>query len=538
MPVLPVGKIPERSMRDVYFVLFRHKWKIILFFLAVVMAVAVLTWLSPEIYQSEAKLLIRMGRESVTLDPTAATGQIVANVVQQRENEVKSELEILNSRDLIERVVDAIGPDVFLKAPEEINGKHSGPGRHTGGSIGQIPGDLLAAVKKPLAGLFNRLSNRDRAILAVTKSLGIEALKNSDIITISYEAKSRKLAQETIRQLIAFYLDKHIDVHNTPGSYEFFTQETDQLRDSLDKTEANLKDLKNRTGIASLDDQRHILLSRIGDLQRELEATEANLATSKARVSALEKTLARLPKTLVLQQTTGYPNQGADLMRPKLYELELKEQDLLSRYTETSQPVQEIRRQIKEARSLLGKEERNRTQVTEGLNEASKKVEVDLLAERANASSLQARANSLRSQLASSRGELKTMNDNELSFAETQRQVAVQEATYKKSLERLEQARIDHALEMVKISNISIVQPPSYPVKPIRPRKALNMALGLFLGIIGGIGLAFASEYVDHTLKRPEDVEEKLKLSVLAAIPAMKLDPAANGADEQRKEGT
>ena len=72
---------------------------------------------------------------------------------------------------------------------------------------------------------------------------------------------------------------------------------------------------------------------------------------------------------------------------------------------------------------------------------------------------------------------------------------------------------------MVKISNISVVQPATYPVKPVRPKKLLNIALGFFLGIFGGIGLAFISEYMDHTFRKPEDITHKLDLPILATIP-------------------
>jgi capsular polysaccharide biosynthesis protein len=97
--------------------------------------------------------------------------------------------------------------------------------------------------------------------------------------------------------------------------------------------------------------------------------------------------------------------------------------------------------------------------------------------------------------------------------------VGIQETNYKKYFDKLEQARIDHALEMVKISNISVVQPATYPIKPVRPKKLLNIALGLFLGIFGAIGLAFISEYMDHTFKKPEDITQILDLPILATIP-------------------
>lgn len=493
-----IERIPQRSLRDFCYVIFRQKWKIILFFLAVMLVVTLGTFLAPQIYRSDAQLLIRLGRESVSLDPTVTTGPVIA-VDQSRENEIKSELEILKSRDLIEKVVDAIGPSVLLKPSKERTGKS-------------------APLTEAPRGRGSPLADRAKAILLVTKKLEIEALKNTNIISISYEAENRKLAQEVIDNLIGFYLEKHIDVHRTQGSYEFFDRQTDQLRNQLAQTEENLRHLKNKTGIASLNEQRSILFKRIGDLQQEIEKTDASVVASKAKIMAMQKSLADLPETLVTQQTTGNQNQGADMMRARLYELQLKEQDLLTRYDEKNKLIQDIRREIAEAQAILAKEERTRIQVTTGLNAAHKQVEGDLLSEKATLSSLQEKVNEERMQLASARNELKAINDEETRIVRVQRDATIQEANYHKYYEKLEQARIDHALEMGKISNISVVQPATYPLKPVRPRKLLNLALGLILGIFGGLGLAFSSEYMDHTFKKPEDIEERLKLPLLAAV--------------------
>ena len=489
--------------------------------IVVFVTVALGTFLASEIYRSDAKVLVRLGRESVSLDPTATTGPVIS-VGQQREYEIKSELEILNSKELVEKVVDAIGPQAFLESPEEINGAE--------GSADLASQNIIDGIRRKLRpvsrafGAFlgslslNPLSDRDKAILNVTKSMEIEALKNSNIITVSFEAKSRKLAQETINKLIDFYLDKHINVHRTRGSYEFFNEQTDQLRNSLVRAEENLREIKNKTGIASLDEQRRVLVKRIGDLEQELEGTESALAASKAKVQVLRETLSGLPETLVTQETVGTPNQGADLMRARLYDLQLKEQELLSRFTENSKQVEEVRRQIAEAQGLLGKEERTRTQTTKGLNEAHKQVKLALVTEEATFSSLEAKVREQRIQLASARNDLKAINDSEVSLLQAQREKDIQEANYRKYYEKLEQARIDNALEMEKISNISVVQPATYPAKPVRPRKALNLALGLFLGIFGGLGLAFFSEYMAQDLSTPESAEKRLGIPVLATI--------------------
>ena len=514
-------RIPEGSLRDVCHVLFRHKRMIVIFFLAVVITVTLGTFLVSEIYRSEARIMVRVGRESVTLDPTATTGQVIS-VGQARENEVKSELEILKSQELVEKLVDAIGPAAFLDDPNEASGEN-GAGGSPESAFKQTVEKLRTAFKG-VTGLLgslslNPMSDRDKAIIAVTKGLEIEALKNSDVIAVSFEAKGRKLARGTLEKLIALYLDKHIAVRRTAGSYEFFDQQTRQVQTGLARAEEDVRELKNRTGIASLDEQRKVLLKRIGDLEQDSETTESALAASKAKVETMEKTLAGLPRTLTVQETTGNPNQGADLMRARLYELQLKEQDLLSKFTETSKPVQEVRRQITEAQTLMNGEEHSRTQVTKGLNESYKQVEVVLLNEKATLSSLQAKAREQRKQLAAARGELGTINDSETRLTHVQREMGIQEANYRKYTEKLEQARIDQALEIGKISNISVVQQATTPVKPVRPKKLLNLALGLMLGIFGGIGLAFFSEYTTQGFSTPESVERRLGLPVLGTVP-------------------
>jgi uncharacterized protein involved in exopolysaccharide biosynthesis len=518
---------PERSLRDFYYVLFRHKWKIALFFLAVVTTVAAGTLLMPEVYRSEAKILVRLGRESVTLDPTAATGQVLS-ISRNRENEINSELEILNSRDLAERVVDALGPQAFLHKPAPAPPKVQG---RTAFSL-DSPSALVHFLTANAASLFRRaeaqvdevlppsgVTDREKAVLAVMKDLDTEVLKKSNIIAVSFEAKDPRLAQATLDALLDSFLEKHMAVHRTPGSYRFFDQQTRELRAEIAATEKRLRDLKNRTGVAALTEQRRLLLERIGGLQEQIEAADANLAAAKAKIQTLNRKLAELPKVIETGKTTGFPNYAADGMREQLYKLQLKEQDLLSRYRKESIPVREVRRQIAEAQDLLNRESRERTQITRGLNRAYELTEQDLLAEQAAASSFLARAQALKAQLAGARRDLKELNDTELGIAALERDLEIQKANYRKYTDNLEQARIDQALETKKISNISVVQPATLPIEYIKPRKKLNLALGLFLGLLGGLGLAFFSEYMDHSFKKPEDVEERLQLPALAAIP-------------------
>jgi len=498
---------PQGSLRDVYFILFRHKWKMILFFLAVVVTVIVGSFCSARIYRSEAKLLVQLGRESVTLDPTATTGQIIS-VSQSREREIQTELAILNSQEIAKKAVDDIGVNVLLNRLDEeppVNDT-------TPGAIGKVIQQFRLAIKRLRTRLEppdmdSSLRDYDKAMRMVIKNLEIETQRDSSSINLAYESQSPKLAQEVLTKLIESYLERHIIVHQTPGSYEFFTRQSDDLRKKLANTENELRDYKNKIGIASPEEQRQVHLNHIGDLEQETGAAQAELAVSRAKVQALQKTLTNAPEAVATGASLS--NYAADMMRTRLYELQLKEQDLVSKFTEESRQVQMIRQEVAEAEELLNKEK-------------TQQVQSALLTEQATLSSLLAKVENLKGQLTDAQERLTTLNNADLTITQLVREIDIQKANYNKYSENLEQARIDDALENGRISNISIVQPATLPLEPVRPRKKLNVLLGLLLGAFGGLGLAFISEYFDHSIKTPDDAKNKLQLPILASIPRVR----------------
>ncbi len=500
----------QASLRDLYYVLFRHKWKMILFFLTVIITVTLGTFLTAAIYRSEAKLMVRLGRENVSLDPTMTTGQII-NVSQSRLDEINSEMEIIKSRELAEKVVDFIGSEKLLNRPDEelltdgMTRETLGNTQRKVRSIVRGPRDLLERLD-----LVDPVDDRDKAVLSVIKNLKVDTLKGSSIISISYEAQSRELARDVIAKLINLYLEKHIAVYQTHGSYEFFSEQSDNLREKLLQAESELRDTKNRIGVASPDEQRLIVMNRIGDLKQMKESTEVELAVSKDKIQAMQKMLAVSPNTVVAGEGIGFSDHGADLMRARLYELQIEEQDLVSKFNEESRQVTKIRQEVAEAQALLDKQRLN-------------SVQSELFSEEITLSSLQAKVEKIEKQLAEAQAELKVVNEADFRITQLAREIDILKTSYHKYSDSLEQVRIDQAMEAVNISNISVVQPATFPIKPIRPRKSLNLALGLILGILGSIGLAFFCQYMDHSIKTPENVKENLQLPTLASIPYIRL---------------
>lgn len=81
---------------------------------------------------------------------------------------------------------------------------------------------------------------------------------------------------------------------------------------------------------------------------------------------------------------------------------------------------------------------------------------------------------------------------------------------------------MDIIKEVMNMDNVKIIDEAQIPRLPIKPRPMLNMGIAGVLGIMGGVFIAFLLEFLDNTLKTPDDVEKHLGLPVLGAIPIVK----------------
>jgi polysaccharide biosynthesis protein PslE len=476
--------LPMTTLQDFAEAIWRHKLKSAMFFVAVVAGVGLLTLLWPRAYKSEAKLFVRLGRENAMLDPTATLGRdpIVA-VPQSRESEINSVVEILQSRVLFEKVVDGLTPAAILSTTSSSDD-----------------------------------DAREQAVLLLTKKVKAEAAKKSSVIEISYEGPTPRQSQAVVAKLIDAYLDEHVRLNRTHGSHQFFADQTKRLRDDLSRTESELRDLKNKTGLVSPAAQRQLIVARIGRLEDELLGVESARAVAQAKVSGLRAKLATLPETQVANETSGFANEATDRMRDQFYGLQLRENEAQARFTEENPKMQIVRRQIAASRAVLDAEERGRKQVTKEPGRLHQQAEAVLLVEEPALASLQAQADRLGEQLAGVRKQLAALNDNEMRMAALQREADLLEADYRKYANNLEQSRIDQQLEIQRMSNIAVVQPASYEPRPVRPRKAMNMILAICVGGFGALALPLTLERAGGSPPRPEAPSQPTQLPTLAMI--------------------
>ena len=207
------------DFRDICYVLFRHKWKIIFFSMAGMLGAAALLVVKRPVYQSEAKLFVRYvldRQEGRTINSTATDPQIRLPDARG-EGIINTEKEILDSFDLANQVASII-------TPEKILGKA-------------------------------KLENEQALAAAVIKqNLTVEATKNSSIISVVFRHRDPTIVQPVVGLLITNYLKKHLEVHRPAGALDELRQQTDELRSDLTKSETELGNLMSEAGITSLDD--------------------------------------------------------------------------------------------------------------------------------------------------------------------------------------------------------------------------------------------------------------------------------------------
>lgn len=457
----------------------RYRVPAAIFFVAVLAVVGTATALMPRTYRSQSKLFLRLGRENATLDPTATLGQnAVVAIPLSRESEINSVLEVIRSRVMLEKVVDRLGPAVVLgKAP------------------------LGAADPAPPPAVPSRVvDDRYRAVTKLAHSVAVEAAKRANVVQITCEAPSPDVAQAVVSTLVELYLAEHVRINRTPGAHEFLTEQAGLRRAELTRAEDELRVVKEETGVLAPDGQRAHLVEQVAKLEAEAAAVAASVAAAEAEVKALTERLAALPATTVTGSTRGLPNVAADTMRAQLYALQVKELELRAKYPEDHPELALVRRQTAAAEGLVAKEEAAREQVTSGPNRPRQEVETALFKQEAGLAALRARAAALGGLLARQRERLKEFTRDQLRVAKLQREVDLQDASYRRLVEGLERSRIDHGLEVEKISNVSVVQPATFDAKPVRPNRLTNAALGLLAAVGGAVGLAL---YLDTRRPAP-----------------------------------
>lgn len=512
MNQLQQNSMPSYSLGDFLQAVFRNKKKVVCVPLLILGFAMLVILFAPREYQSEAKLFMQVGRESVKLPTTATVGDKISMMSNSRENEIVTAMESLKSRGTLEKVVDQLGADIVLG----------------NGSVGEKKSNYFTTALRTVVGQAVRLvrsidpvSDHERAVITMERGLEIEAENDSTLITIRYEAETPELAQLVAQTLIDVYQNEHRRLHRTSGSRDFFADQYEQLKQQLDESVDKLREAKNRMGVVSIESRRSTLESRMASIELSLYDNRQQLAATRARVADIRKQLAATPERMVAEETT-VPNTGTDLLREQVFELQVLMLDQQAKYSDDHPSLRATRDQLNKAREMLAAESLDRQETTNDINPNHRTLSLALATEESQLAGIVAQNDTLNKQRETVAADLKQLNDYELEIDQLSRQSQLARTNYFRYAENLEKARIDEELDKNAITNAIQAQKATFAQKPVSPNKLLIAALAIMLSLFSVVSLVLVSEKLSNPIYKEEQLAESLQVPVFGVLPEQK----------------
>ena len=477
-------EIPERqsgSLRDFLTVLFKHKRTIILTFLATVCVVTMVTFLLPPTYEAKSSVLVKFGREYIYRPEMTDKAPVIS---VNQEEAINSEINIMSSRDLIEKVIVTLQLKTIY--PELLENP--------------------SATIPPL----------EAAIIKFTKKLSVEVIRKSNVLQVTFQHKDPQIAAKAVNLLVDFFKERHLQVYNGPES-QFLEKQLTAYAQKLKDSEDGLQDFKQKNQVYSLEEQRGLLL------KQRMEIDSA-LKNSRSQIDGLQKKLSSLKVQMkLLGETKGrYTQTERDKIiveaKAQLLNLQLKEGELLGKYLDNSRPVTNIRKDIGMVTEFLKQQEEDISGKVKTSNVVYQEAEKETLLAKADLNSELAKEKTLKVQLGQIDGEIKALDLNDKQLQVLKRDVSTNDRNYRTYVDRFEEARISDNMNRQQLANLSVIQAATAPAKPIKPKKLVNVILGVVLGAVFGLGCAFFCEYASQGLSSPENAEKRLGLPVLATV--------------------
>jgi uncharacterized protein involved in exopolysaccharide biosynthesis/Mrp family chromosome partitioning ATPase len=475
------------SLGDIYFTLFRHKRKILLFSTSGVLAALALLIFKPPLYESKTELDILYVVQGKSFSPPGEDANTVP-LNGQGYDIILTELKILQSMDVVMDAVQMVGA-------EKILAKTSGG------------------------------NNTNQAASLIAKNLIVESTPGSSVIDIALQHPDPAMVQPILSEIIACYFRKHTQVHlGSVMSGDYSIQETNRLYKALAQTKEELKNAKNLAGVFSIDAADKSYEEQLSQIRTKLFAAEAELVERREMLKAISDTASPTAQSTNEAAAAISPDK-VDEYRNLCTRLDLlrkKEQDLLLQYTDQSVPIKDLRAQIAGNETLKKKLETEDPRLASlgvPLGQTDHSI-ISLTDNKAQITMLETRVRILNSQLNQVQSSAAKIDESKTTIMELEQRQRRQEAELEYFLRNLEQARIDTMIGAGKAPNIGIIQSPSPPVKQW-PKKLKKMAAILAVGgIAAGLALAFLIEmFLDRSLKRPVEIETKLGLPLFISIP-------------------
>jgi succinoglycan biosynthesis transport protein ExoP len=465
----------EPHLYDYLLILRKHQWLILSFMLAVVTIVAIATFRMQPVYVATSR--VEIDRENGNILPFQ--GSESYDYMMDLENYIETQSKILTSETL---ALQTIRNNALSARPE-----FSSP---NGPSDAIASGSLANQKRPPELGEF-------------LGSLSVRRVPSSRLMDVSFESTDPQLAARIVNAHINTYIEQNFrsKYEATSQASSWLTGQLDDLRVKVQRSEDALITYERQNQIWTLDDKQNITTQRLSDINKQL--TDAQ--TERMKKESLYQ-FAKAGNLDVIPQVQGSVSI-MDLLR-KRSDLSSQYTDAVAQYGPNFPKVQRLQAQQKELDDSIEIEKQKIVDIFESDFREARERETMLsgaLDEQKIAANL--------------------MAEKLVEYNILKREAEANKALYEGLMTKLKETAISASL---RSSNIRVVDPAMIPSTPARPAKTRNVALAFLVGLVGGIGLALMREYLDNTVKTPDDVETLARLPSLAVVPQF-ADSKGNG---------
>ena len=447
-------------------------WHIIMKRLPTIITATVVVAVLTGIYTYRMRPVYR-ATSTVDVETTAPQLQTLSEVYRNTPSDdstfLTTQIQVLQSDSLAWTTLQQLGMDHAAPAPKAA----------------KIPGESATQIA----------AARKTALIEDFKGgLTIEPLKDSRILSVSYESESPELAAAAVNQLINNYIESNFQARNdfTRRASGGMEQQLEDLKAKVEKSQQDLVDYERQNLIINVGEKGTIDDQRLEELNKDYTIAETD------RVQ--KQSLFELAVANESQIGTIIEDKTLQHLEEKYDDLKSSYADVLGQYGPNFPKAVRLRDQMTQMQVLLDSARK----------QAIGKVHNDYLAALT-------REKMIGEALAKEKTNVNSLNQRMIEYNIKKREFEINQQLYESLLQRLKDATLSASLQ---VTNVNVIDPASIPATPVRPNRRRNLAAGLMVGLILGVTLAFVQEALDSSVRTTEEAERLVNAPALAVIPA------------------
>lgn len=491
--------IQKVHLRDYFRILIKRKSTVFTFFIITVTVVTIGTFTITPVYKASTQILI----EKTESNPLEATQFVRYDPVF-----LNTQYEIIRSFNVAKSVVEVLLLDTvyvdyffpkqksgFLKSIRDMINKSSAWILN----FLEIADKSAAKTDSFIETTKSEKSSRSDDITRyLSQTVEVEPVRNTQIVTISFSEKNPVLAKMIANNFAKAYMDEVLEINMSSSSrtMEWMTKKADEERIKLEKSERVLQKYLRDKDIITIENKITILPQKLQEFSSNLSL----LTTKKERLGEIIKKIDKLKKTpSQLEALSPFSsNTVLQALNSKILEVDKKIEELSKKY---GRKHPSMIKALSEKSLLSAKRKQE-------FNRLIKSIKNDYELAKANETNL-------KRLLTDTKKEALHLNENFIQHSILKREVDTNRLLYQSLVQELKKLSLSNQSQTINVWVIEKAQTPEFPDKP---KKKINLLLGIIVGLFGGFGLAFFIEYLDNTVKSAEEVENKTDLPVLGSI--------------------